>query len=61
MSAKELIYFENFHFGKKEEYFNKGSLLKKKEFFRRKIKTANFSISKSLICAEAANVGYYGC
>jgi hypothetical protein len=34
---------------------------KKKEFLGRKIKTANFSISKNLICAEAANVGYYGC
>ncbi len=33
---------------------------KKKEFLGRKIKTANFSISKNLICAEAANVGYYG-
>jgi hypothetical protein len=39
--------------------FHKGSL-KKKEFLGRKIKTANFSISKNLICAEAANVGYYG-
>jgi hypothetical protein len=33
MSAKELIYFENFHFGKNEEYSQQRFFIKKKGIF----------------------------